>query len=146
MPVFCRGREICQLDSVLMNDLKIVFYCNWSNNSALLTEKNPVLKMIIGSEPAVCLCVILGCIEKSVAIRSKEVILSLYSALMRSHLEHCVQFQDPQFKRDRNLLERVQWRPMKIIRCLEHLLYEERLRDLELFSLEKTDKGSHHCL
>ena len=56
---------------------------------------------------------------------------------MRRHPEYCVQIWSPQHRRDVDLLKHMQRRSTKMIQGMECLVYEDRLRELGLFSLEK---------
>ncbi|GAB0204006.1 hypothetical protein GRJ2_002866200 [Grus japonensis] len=79
---------------------------------------------------------VLGCIQRSVTSMSREVILPLYSTLVRPPpgvLHPALGAPE----RDMELLERVQRRATKLMRGLDHLSYEDRLRELGLFSLKK---------
>ncbi|PKU47115.1 hypothetical protein llap_2555 [Limosa lapponica baueri] len=80
---------------------------------------------------------ILGCIKRSMVSRSREAILPLCSTLMRPHLEYCILLWGPQHKKDMDLSEQAQRRATKMIRGMEQLSYEDRLRELQLFSLDR---------
>ena len=61
--------------------------------------------------------------------------MPLCAALGRPHLEPCIWVVGPQHQEGGGLLEKVQRRATRMLR--EHLSYEDRRRELGLFSLEK---------
>ena len=80
---------------------------------------------------------VLGFISRSVSNKSAEVLLQLYLALVRPHLDYAVQFWCPYYRMDINSLESVQRRMTKMIPGLRNLPYQDRLKKLNLHSLER---------
>ena len=71
-------------------------------------------------------------------IMYKEIylIVSLYEAIVRPHLEYCIQAWRPYRKKDINKIERIQRRATKMIPELRDLSYESRLLQCGLTTLE----------
>lgn len=87
---------------------------------------------------------ILGC---SMQCASRVVILHLNSALVRLHLEYCTWVWVPRYERGMDILKKVQCRATKMVKGLELFSYEERLRELGLFSCRReVSGGSYQCL
>ena len=79
---------------------------------------------------------ILGLIRRNITYKDKRLIIPLYNAIVRPHLEYCIQAWRPYRKKDIDTLERIQRRATKIIPELRDLSYKERLEECGLTILE----------
>ena len=79
---------------------------------------------------------IIGLIRRNITYKGKKLIIPLYKAIVRPHLEYCIQAWIPYCKKDIDTLERIQRRATKIIPEMRYLSYEERLKECGLKTLE----------
>ena len=79
---------------------------------------------------------ILGLIRRNITFNGKKLIIPLYKAIVRPHLEYCIQAWRPYHKKDIDTLERIQRRATNMIPELRDLSYEERLKECGLTTLE----------
>ena len=118
-----------------LNDTKIVTSTNETDLGVIMTSDlkseahiSKVTKM--GNK-------LVGLIGRSFEVKSRDVIIRLYKTLVRPHLEYCVQVWSPHFVKDIDKLERIQRRVTRLIPGIRHLIYEERLKELNLHSLKR---------
>ena len=78
----------------------------------------------------------LGIIFRSFIYMDKEMFLNLYKSMVWPHIEYATQVWSPQYKKDKITLENVQRRATRLVKCIKHLSYYERLKALGLPTLE----------
>ncbi len=76
-------------------------------------------------------------VRRSFCELSKTAFTPLYYALVRPHLEYAMEAHIPTLRADINQLKRDQRLASRLMRGLRHVPYEERLRPLNHFSLER---------
>ena len=79
---------------------------------------------------------VLGMIKRNTTYKEKKLMIPLYKAIVRPHLEYYIQAWRPYCKKDIDTLERIQRRVTKMIPELRDLSYEERLKECGLTTLE----------
>ena len=72
---------------------------------------------------------ILGMIRRNITYKEKGLIVPLYKAIVRPHLEYCIQAWRPYLRKDIDMLEKVQRRTTKLITGLRDLSYDDRLKE-----------------
>ena len=79
---------------------------------------------------------VLGMIRRNITYKENSLIVPLYKAIVRPHLEYCIQAWNPHIRKDIDMLEKIQRRATKLIPELRDLRYEERLKECGLTTLE----------
>ena len=79
---------------------------------------------------------VLGMIRRNISYKDKSLIVPLYTAIVRPHLEYCIQAWSPYLRKDIDMLDKIQRRATKLIPGLRDLRYEERLKECGLTTLE----------
>ena len=75
-------------------------------------------------------------IRRNITYKDKSLIIPLYKAIVRPHLEYCIRAWNPYLRKDVDMLEKIQRRATKLIPGLRDLTYEERLKKCGLTTLE----------
>jgi len=109
-------RKEKDLGTIVTSDLKPSQQCSVSANKAMS---------------------ILGLINRTFKRIDEEDFKLLYNCYVRPHLEYCIQVWSPYLVKDILHLESVQKRATKLVTSIKKLSYTERLRKLNIYSLER---------
>ena len=79
---------------------------------------------------------VLGMIRRNITYKENSLIIPLYKAIVRPHLEYRIQAWSPYHRKYIDMLEEIQRRATKLIPGLRDLKYEERLKECGMTTLE----------
>ena len=79
---------------------------------------------------------VLGMIRRNITYKEKCLIIPKYKAIVRPHLEYCIQAWNPHLSKYVDMLKKIQRRATKLIPDLRDLTYEERLEECGVTTLE----------
>ena len=78
----------------------------------------------------------LGLLKRTVVSRNPATLLKMYETIVRPHVEYCVSIWSPSYKKDKETIERVQHRFIRLFKELRELPYNDHLGELGLWSLQ----------
>ena len=119
---YMKGR---QLDEIIMEkDLGVVISSNLKVNSQVEGVCAKANRM-------------LGLIKRIIRFKDRRILLQLYKSLVRPHLEYATSVWSPYYKKDKERLEAIQHRFTRMLPGIKDMKYEDRLKELHLWSLEE---------
>ena len=128
----------CEVIHFCSNNRMTDYYLNWCKLGEVNTQRDlgvlvhHSLKVNTQVQQAIKANGILAFIARGFEYRDGDVLLQLYRALVRPHLEYCVQFWCPYLRKNVFAIEGVQQRFTRLIPGMAGLSYEERLSQLGL--------------
>jgi len=138
------NKDKCKVIHVGKNNLKHRYHINGSVLETATHEKDvgvivhETLKPSLQcTEAAKKANYVLGQISRAFQYRDREVFIKLYKTYVRPHLEYSVAAWSPWTKEDKEILETVQMRAVRMVSGLQGRTYQERLIELGLDSLER---------
>ena len=79
---------------------------------------------------------VLGMIRRNITYKENSLIMPLYKAIVRPHLEYCIHAWRPYLRKYIDMFDKIQRSATKLIPGLRNLRYEERLNECGLTILE----------
>ena len=104
------------LGVVVSNDLKDSNQCRSAYNKTMRT---------------------LGMMNRTIVYKNRDTLLRLYKTFIRPLLEYCSSAWSPHYVKDKQLLEKAQHRFTRMIPGLAKMEYQDRLKVLNIWSLEE---------